>query len=257
MNKLIKLCCTAVLLGLTSGIVLAADPIPAESPPIQLDLATTPADPASIRKALETAMPGFKVDSVEPSAIKGLYEVMAGSSVFYVSDNGQYLIEGHMIDIKQRKDVTEPKIAKNRVVELDKLGESKMIVFSPEKTQHTVSVFTDIDCGYCRKLHAEMDQYMAEGIKVRYLFFPRAGKPSGSYDKAVSVWCADDRLKAMTQAKSENKITPKTCDHPIDEHMALAENFGTRGTPLIVTESGTKIGGYVDAKRLKKMLESE
>ena len=237
MNKLIKLCCTTVLLGLASGMALA--------------------DQAAVLKSLETAMPDFKVDSIEPSSIKGLYEVMAGSSVFYVSEDGQYLLEGHMIDVKLRKDVTEPKIAKSRVRALDKLGESKMIVFSPEKPQHTISVFTDIDCGYCRKLHAEMDQYNAEGIKVRYLFFPRAGKPSESYDKAVSVWCADDKLKAMTEAKSKNKITPKTCDNPIDEHMALAADFGTRGTPLILTESGTKIPGYVDAKRLKHILENE
>lgn len=237
MNKQIKSFCTLALLGLVSGIALA--------------------DTASVKKALETRMPDFKIDSIEQSSIKGLYEVMSGSSVLYISEDGRYLIDGHMIDIKERKDITEPKIAKGRVEALDKLGELKMIVFSPEKPQHTVSVFTDIDCGYCRKLHAEMDQYNAEGIKVRYLFFPRAGENSESYEKAVSVWCADDKAKAMTEAKVNNKITKKTCDNPIKEHMELGASFGTRGTPLIVTEAGTMIPGYVDAKRLKGILEKE
>ena len=239
MNKLIKSCCTIALFGFasTSGMVWA--------------------DQASVKKALEASMPGFKMDSIEASSINGLYEVMAGSSVFYVSEDGRYLIEGHLIDVKERKDITEPKIAKGRVAALDKIGESKMIVFSPEKPQHTVSVFTDIDCGYCRKLHSEIDKYMAEGIKIRYLFFPRAGEGSESYDKAVSVWCADDKAKALTEAKVNNKITEKTCDNPVKEQMALGASFGMRGTPLIVTEAGTMIPGYVDAKRLKDILEKE
>ena len=132
-----------------------------------------------------------------------------------------------------------------------------MIVFKPEKSKYKVSIFTDIDCGYCRKLHGELDQYMAEGITVQYLFYPRAGKGSESYNKAVSVWCAEDRNAALTDAKNNKKIENKTCDNPIDEHMQLGVEFEARGTPMIVTENGNIFPGYVPAKRLKAALDSE
>jgi thiol:disulfide interchange protein DsbC len=118
-------------------------------------------------------------------------------------------------------------------------------------------VFTDIDCGYCRKLHSEIDQYMAEGITINYLFFPRAGKPSESYDKAVSVWCASDRKAALTAAKKGETVPTKTCKNPIDDHMKLAEEFDVKGTPMIVTAEGAVFPGYLPAKQLLTVLESE
>ncbi len=132
-----------------------------------------------------------------------------------------------------------------------------MVVFKPKIKKYTVSIFTDIDCGYCRKLHSEIDQYLAEGITIQYLFFPRAGKGSESYDKAVSVWCADDRNAALTAAKKDQKIAPKTCANPVDEHMQLGEDFGVKGTPMIVTDKGNIYPGYLPAKQLVEALESE
>jgi thiol:disulfide interchange protein DsbC len=132
-----------------------------------------------------------------------------------------------------------------------------MIVFKPKATQHVIYVFTDIDCGYCRKLHSEIDQYLKLGIEVRYLFFPRAGKDSDSYFKAVTVWCAKDRNAALTKAKSGENLARKQCDNPIDEHMALAEAMGANGTPMIVTEKGVIMPGYVPAEQLLKMLEEK
>ena len=120
-----------------------------------------------------------------------------------------------------------------------------------------VSVFTDIDCGYCRKLHSEMDQYLAQGITVRYLFFPRAGKGSDSYKKAISVWCATDRNKALTAAKKNEGLEAKSCDNPIDEHMQLGEDFGMSGTPMIVTGKGNVLPGYVPASQLVGILSKE
>ncbi|NOT84829.1 MAG: DsbC family protein, partial [Methylococcaceae bacterium] len=117
-----------------------------------------------------------------------------------------------------------------------------------------VYVFTDIDCGYCRKLHSEIDQYLAAGISVRYLFFPRAGKGSDSYNKAVSVWCAKDRAKALTLAKQDKEIEEKTCPNPIDKHMQLAQEFEVRGTPMIVSDKGAVFPGYIPAKQLAESL---
>jgi thiol:disulfide interchange protein DsbC len=120
-----------------------------------------------------------------------------------------------------------------------------------------VSIFTDIDCGYCRKLHSEIDQYMAQGITIRYMFFPRAGKGSDSYKKAVSVWCAADKNKALTAAKKGENLDAKTCENPVDEHMALGEAFGMNGTPMIVTQKGNILPGYVPAPQLAKVLANE
>ena len=215
------------------------------------------ADEAAIKKALAEFMPGSSVDSIKASEVKGLYEVVTGGNIFYASEDGRYLLQGQLFDAVAKKNITENKLADVRKAALEKVGEKKMIVFKPEAPKHMVSVFTDIDCGYCRKLHSEIDQYLAQGITVRYLFFPRAGKGSDSYVKAVSVWCAADKQKALTAAKKGDSLDNKTCDNPIDEHMALGEAFGMSGTPMIVTEKGNVLPGYVPAAQLAKILASE
>lgn len=215
------------------------------------------ADEAAIKKALGEFMPGASVDSVKPTEIKGLYEVITGGNIFYTSEDGRYLLQGQLFDAVAKKNITENKLADVRKIALDKVGEKNMIIFKPALSKHTVSVFTDIDCGYCRKLHSEIDQYMAQGITVRYLFFPRAGKGSDSYSKAVSVWCAADRQKALTAAKNGESLDSKTCDNPVDQHMELGEAFGMSGTPMIVTEKGNILPGYVPAAQLTKVLTSE
>ncbi|MFK5950665.1 MAG: DsbC family protein [Methylococcales bacterium] len=212
---------------------------------------------AEVRQAIKKIMPSQKIDSIKPSDTKGLYEVIAGPNILYVSDNGKYLLQGHLIDLEAKKDLTEGKMADGRSLAIKEMGEDNMIIFKPEKSKYKVSVFTDLDCGYCRKLHSEIDKYMAEGITIQYMFYPRAGKGSSSYKKAISVWCSNDRKQALTDAKKGKTITDKTCDNPIDKHMALATKFGVQGTPMIVTESGTILPGYVPADRLAKVLASE
>lgn len=207
-----------------------------------------------IRQSLKKAMPSLKIDSVKASEIEGMYEVSVGGTILYVSDNGKYLIEGHLIDIAEKKDLTDIKLSDIRRQTIENFGEENMIIFEPEKSKHKVTVFTDIDCGYCRKLHSEMSEYMAEGITVQYLFFPRAGKGSDSYNKAVSVWCSDDRKAALTAAKKGSTPETKNCNNPIDKHMQLGAEFEVRGTPMIVTEKGTVLPGYVPAKRLAQAL---
>jgi len=217
----------------------------------------SPADEASIKKALAEYMPGERIDAVKPSEIPGLYEVTVGASIFYASEDGKYLLQGQLFDAAAKKNITEGKLASVRKTALDKIGEQNMIIFKPSDSKHVVTVFTDIDCGYCRKLHSEIDQYLAQGITVRYLFFPRAGVGSESYKKAVSVWCASDKQKALTAAKKGEALDNKTCENPVDQHMALGEAFGMSGTPMIVTAKGNILPGYVPAAQLAKMLASE
>jgi thiol:disulfide interchange protein DsbC len=222
-----------------------------------LTLPAANADENAIRESMAKSMPTVKIDSVKPSVVKGFYEVIVGTNIFYVSDDGKYLLQGRLVDVAARKDLTEEKLSGTRKQAIEKIGQENMIVFKPKIGKYTVTVFTDIDCGYCRKLHSEIDQYLAQGITIQYLFFPRAGKDSDSYNKAVSVWCADDRNAALTAAKKDQKVPAKTCDNPVDEHMQLGADFDVKGTPMIVTEKGNIYPGYLPAKQLVEVLESE
>lgn len=215
------------------------------------------ADEAAIRKAIGKSMPTAKIESIKLSEIKGIYEVILGSSIYYVSEDGKYLLQGRLVDVENRVDLTEQKLGATRKSALEKMGTDNMIVFKPKIGKYKVYIFTDIDCGYCRKLHSEIDQYLAEGITIQYLFFPRAGKGSDSYNKAISVWCAKDRNEALTAAKKDQKLESKTCDNPIDKHMQLAAEFDVKGTPMIVTENGNIYPGYLPPKQLLEALQSE
>lgn len=224
---------------------------------LSLTFSAVQADENTIKASIAKSMPTMKVDAIKPSEVKGLYEISVGSNVFYVSDDGKYLIEGHLIDIAAKKDLTEGKLSESHVKAIKNLGVDKMIVFKAKDSKYTVSIFTDIDCGYCRKLHSEIDSYLAEGITVQYIFFPRSGKDTESYKKAISVWCADDRKAALTAAKKGETIKEKTCANPIDEHMKLAGEFEVNGTPTIVSEKGVVYPGYLPAKQLVEMLKGE
>ncbi len=196
-------------------------------------------------------------DSVTATPVKGLYQVSYGPMVFYLSGDGRYLMKGNMIDLVEQLDLTEASRNILRKSVIDKVSEDKMIVYSPEKPRHTITVFTDIDCPFCRRLHQEMEELNQRDIKVRYLFFPRAGVGSPAYGAAVSVWCAADQEKALTLAKIEGKIEPKSCDNPINEHMHMVEEMGITGTPAIILEDGTLISGYRPAKQLADFLDQQ
>lgn len=210
-----------------------------------------------IRASMQKIVPNLAPDTVEPSELDGFYEVTYGAEVFYVTADGRYLLNGSLMDLSNGKDLTEVKRAKGRLRLIGEMDESKMLIYSPEKVKHSITVFTDIDCPYCRRMHQEMDELNEYGIEVRYLLFPRAGLNSKSYNKAVTVWCSDDRLQAMTDAKAGKRLEDKKCDNPVDEHMALVEKLGISGTPYTVIENGTLIPGYVPAARLITVLDSE
>jgi thiol:disulfide interchange protein DsbC len=212
---------------------------------------------ATIRAALAKVLPEFKPTSVQPTPIKGMYQVEIGPQVMFVTGDGRYLIDGAIVDLNTRENIAESAQDKARLRAIDAIGEDNMIVFDAPDPKHTVTVFTDIDCGYCRKLHSQIDEYNAEGISVRYMFFPRSGANSPSFDKAVSVWCADDQQDAMTRAKSGTKLPKADCRNPVEQHMELGNMMSIRGTPAIVTDTGQMVPGYVEPKRLAQMLEQQ
>lgn len=213
-------------------------------------------DTAKIVSSLEKIVPGVQPDSVKPSPVPGLYEVVYGMDVVYISKDGKYLIQGDLLELDTRANLTEELRTTGRREVIKTLPESGMVVFAPAKPKHTVTIFTDIDCGYCRKLHAEIASYNKAGIKVRYAAYPRAGVGSDSYNKAVAVWCSANKQEAMTKAKAGQAVEAKPCDHPIEKHMAAARALGVQGTPTIVLDDGHVVPGYVPAEHLLQTIEA-
>lgn len=206
------------------------------------------ADAASeqkVRDAIKSMAPAAKIDSIADSTLPGFYEVVMGGNVLYVTGDGKFLIQGRVYDVSSKRDLTEAREAVLRKVKVDAIGADQRIVFAAKNPKHKVTVFTDIDCGYCRKLHQEMAQYNDLGISIEYLFFPRAGLGSASFDHAVSVWCSDDRNKALTDAKAGTQLEKKTCSNPVANAYQLGQEVGVTGTPAVIAEDGTMIGGYV------------
>jgi len=214
-------------------------------------------DSKKIKAMIAKQMPDAKITGINKTPLDGLYEVIMPPQILYVSSDAKYVVSGNIINAQTGQNLTLPQRDKARSQAVDMLGEKSMIVFAPKKVKHTVTVFTDIDCTYCRKLHNEMAEYNKLGIKVRYAAYPRAGIGSGAYKKAVSVWCAKDRKAAMTKAKNGQNVPDKDCKNPIIAHYKMGEQLGIQGTPALVLESGQVVPGYVPADRLFKGLEEQ
>jgi len=140
---------------------------------------------------------------------------------------------------------------------LDAVPRERRIIFSPAKPKYRITVFTDIDCGYCRKMHTQIADYNKAGISVEYLFFPRAGVPSESYTKAVNVWCAADQRKALTDAKADRPVAKKTCANPVAMDYELGQKIGVDGTPAIYAADGTQLGGYLAPAEMLARLDRQ
>ena len=210
-----------------------------------------------VRQSMSKLLSGHPASSITPSPIPGVYEVMVGTQLFYVSADGKYLMNGKLFDIESRTDLTTPKLSKVKAEAIESIGEENMLIFAPKDYKYTVTVFTDIDCGYCRKLHSEIAQYNAKGIRVRYLMFPRAGVGSPSYQKAVNVWCSDDRNQALTRSKAGETIEEKQCENPVADEYALGQLVGVTGTPAIFLADGELVPGYVPADKMEAILKEK
>jgi len=210
---------------------------------------------ATIRAALAKKFPDMKVDEVRASPMAGIYEVQLGGEVAYISGDGRFLIAGDMYEIDSRTNITETGRQKSRVQALSKLDERDMIVFKPQKVKHTITVFTDVECGYCRKLHSEIAQLNDRGVQVRYLAYPRAGPGTEDWAKMEAVWCSIDRKKAITDAKAGKAVKAPACATPVAKQFRLGEQLGVRGTPAIFTETGEYIGGYLAPDQMVSRLD--
>ncbi|MFW5427411.1 MAG: DsbC family protein [Methylophagaceae bacterium] len=215
------------------------------------------ADTAEMKEKLETMMP-FSVESITAVGNSGLFEVIIDSGeIIYFTEDLSYGFEGNVIDMATGTNITAVKRKDQRKSILASLDESELIVYEPKKTDYTLTVFTDIDCGYCRKLHSEMAQYNALGIRIRYMAFPRAGIDSEAYDKAEDVWCSEDRKQAMTDAKNGKQVNSKHCESPVAAQYKLGGKLGVNGTPALFLDSGESLPGYIPPKRLRQILDEK
>jgi thiol:disulfide interchange protein DsbC len=205
------------------------------------------------RAALLKLLPaGSKLDDLRPSPIAGVYEFSQGADVSYLTADGKYFLDGNVFDMNTRENLTEARRTKARVAMISAIPESQMLIFSPKNPQYTITVFTDVDCQYCRKLHSQMAELNKLGVRVRYLFYPRTGPNTESWHKAEAVWCSTDRNEALTRAKLGGQLDlTKTCGPtPVAQEYALGQSIGVRGTPAIVTENGAYINGYMPPREL-------
>jgi thiol:disulfide interchange protein DsbC len=214
--------------------------------------ADTPDDP---RAQLASKIPGTRVEDLRPTPIAGIYELTRGTDIAYVTADGKYAISGDLIELAKNDNVTETHRRDLRAKLIGAIPESEMVVFGPHDPKYTITVFTDVDCGYCRQLHSQIAEYNRLGIRVRYLFYPRTGPNTESWTKAEEVWCSSNRNEALTLAKRGAPLAVKACpNNPVAKHYALGRDFGLQGTPAIVLADGELIGGYVPPGQLAQHL---
>ena len=211
--------------------------------------------PPALSARLKALAPDREPDHVIETPLAGMYEVRFSSIIVYLSADGRYMLRGDLMDLDAQRNFTEEARRIARADAIGALGEASMIVFAPDAVKHTVTVFTDVDCPYCARMHQQMADYNRLGIEVRYTAFPRAGVSSPTYDKMVSVWCAADQRTAMTDAKMGTSIEMLSCDNPVREHYETGQSIGVTGTPAIVLESGEIVPGYVPPQELARRLD--
>jgi thiol:disulfide interchange protein DsbC len=265
-----------LLLALFGAASLAAcAKVPGDSPkaadaPKAASLARTAGSTAEAKPAAGTAdaravdavralEPRAVVEHVGPAPIPGFREAVVGGQVAYVSDDGRYLFipgnGGALYDAVKKDNLTEASLSKLRAQLRQKIPESDRIVFAPANPKHRVTVFTDISCGFCRKFHSEIAEYNRQGIAVEYVAFPRAGIGSDDYRQMVAVWCAPDRRKALTDAKNDRMPPMRSCRNPVDMEYDIGQRAGLTGTPMVIADDGTQLGGYVPPAKLRELLD--
>lgn len=203
-----------------------------------------------IQQKLDTFGSGLKVDHIDNAPVDGFYEVTIGTRVVYFSHDGGYMFLGELLDTNSKENLTETRRAALTAEKLAKYDEDQMIVIGPEDATRYVTVFTDVDCPYCAKFHRDVPTLNAAGIEVRYLLFPRGGLSGRSYERAVGVWCAADRIESVGIAKAGGEVEYKDCDNPVQGHYELGQEVGINGTPAIFLDDGRLIAGYIPPERL-------
>lgn len=214
------------------------------------------ASEAKIKQAVSAIVPPGVEVVVTPLENSGLFQVFVGTDVVFMTGDAKFLVMGNVIDMRTRENLTETAKTAMRQKSLAALDVSSMIEFPAKgEVKHRLTVFTDVDCPYCKKFHKEVPKLNEAGISVRYMAFPRSGIDTPSFKKMEAIWCADDKQKAMDEMKNQNKTpTSKACASPIKQHLAEVDKFGLSGTPALIFENGDLVPGYIPAEEILRGL---
>ena len=199
--------------------------------------------------------PDLKIDSIE-KINNSFFEILIGEQIFYLTTDLNYLLAGNVIDINSGINLTQQKIENFRLSVLDTLDKNDTIIYKPEQTDHVITVFTDITCPYCKKLHNEISDLLENNIEVRYVLFPRNGIDDDAYTNMSSLWCSENRKNLLEKAFDGDFIDEIKCDNPLMRNLELAYTLRVNGTPMIFTESGKVIPGYVPYKQILSTLNN-
>ncbi len=214
------------------------------------------ADLEQVRQKVAETFELINPEDINASPVEGWYTIQKGSIVAYISADGRYLLQGDMIDLDAQVNLSEVARTDARRTLMASITDEQLITFSPEDVKYSVAIFTDIDCSYCRRLHSQIEEYLAYGIEVRYLLYPRNGPASRAWNTAEEVWCSSDRQNALTLAKLDRKFDTSPCDSSmVQQHYGIGRDVGLSGTPAIVFSDGTLIAGYLPPSQLAERLE--
>ena len=260
-----RILATALLCAISLGACAQSTPPAAKAPaaPAKPAASSTaaPAAPAAagsaeakVREVLRLVVPDAP-EYVGAAPFAGFREVLLGGQVLYVSDDGRYLIQSQPFDLKERKPAASAGLMAYRAKLVASIPGQDRIVFAPPDTRHTVTVFTDIECGYCRRMHQQIAEYNKLGIAVEYVAFPRMGPASADWVAMESVWCAADRKAALSSAKAGKKVAAKTCANPVAGQFAIGQRVGVSGTPAVFAADGSQLGGYLPPEQMLKVLD--
>jgi thiol:disulfide interchange protein DsbC len=219
--------------------------------------AAAPAKATDPRVEIAKKIPGAKPDDVRKTPLPGIYELRRGGDIAYVSTDADYALMGDLYDLSNNDNLTEARRRELRVAMLDSVPDSQMLIFPAKNPKYVIDVFTDVDCGYCRKLHGQIAEYNRLGVTVRYFLYPRSGPDTDSWRKAESVWCSRDRNDALTRAKRGETVKAGPCGvTPIARHFELGQDLSIEGTPAIFLATGEVLPGYVPPAMLVDHLKT-
>lgn len=213
----------------------------------------------AIQQRLAEMIPNPNDAVITATAVKGLYQVQLGLTIVYMSADAAFMVNGNMVELDTRQNLTEQARNEYRKKIMDTFDVESMLAFPAKgKEKHVITVFTDIDCPYCVRLHQEVSLLNNSGVTVRYISFPRSGPNTPSYAKAIAVWCSKDQKKAMDDVMLRKVEGGKQCNnHPIDKHIGYVRALEVNGTPNIMLDDGSVLAGYVPALELLKILDSK
>ena len=208
-----------------------------------------------INKKVSEAYPSVSIDKIRKIDDK-FHEIIINNQIYYATNDGKYLIVGNVIDLDTKESITENTKMNQRLSIIDSIDKENFFVFKPQKTEHTLTIFTDPSCPYCQKLHNEIPDLLDNNIEIRYVLFSRNGNDVDAYNQLVSAWCSEDKTETLENLFSGDLLDEtEPCDNPIAKNLEHAGLLSVEGTPTIFLEDGRIIPGYQSAKNILAFIE--